>query len=216
MSGIWMRMQEIFAANSHAALDQIEDPQRMSRQILRDIDADLTALRQRMVAVLARGKTLRAERAKLERRRESAQRQAAEALRAGDESQARRQLETRLRCEREYAALAEPLQEAEQALEVLRAERDALLREREDLASQARLIQYRGATDTGLSDLYSRSLRRRERMAEFAQSWQTGSRSLAAARELREEELGHERDDDSGAIEDALARLRADLAGDEK
>lgn len=211
MSGLWLRMQEIFNANGHAALDQLENPIKMSQQLMRDLDQDLHQLRQRLVVTLARGKTLRAERSQLAARGSTAQHLATQAVVAGDDAAARRQLEIQLRAERDAALLAEPLREAEAALSALRGERDALLRERDELASQARLIQLGSQPDDLAEDLYSRSLRRRERMAGFADQWRHGSRSVMAAQELRDEELGTAASGASDQVEIALQALKAEL-----
>ena len=208
MPGLWKRMEDIFTANSHAKLDQLENPQHMSQQLLRELDEELEALRPRLVHCLATQRKLSQSCSKLQQQIQQHHDNAQTALSAGDEERARQQLSLKLRFEQELQQVHELASQNDRWAAALKQERSELLREREDLCSQARLIQLRSGL--GLSDSrtpYAQSMQRRERMERYAQSPQNSLNELLASHTLRREELGS--GEDEQAVDAALQGLKA-------
>ncbi|MGJ8669353.1 MAG: PspA/IM30 family protein [Oceanococcus sp.] len=212
MPGLWKRMEDMFTANSHAALDQVENPAHMSQQLLRELDAELDTLRPRLVECLATERKINQSRDKLNAQLIQHEKRAQSAILAKDETTARQQLRMKLQLEQEHEQLGGMAEQQAQWVAALKEERDELLREREELSSQARLISLRNglrgsaATHGG----YGQSLQRRERMTRYAERSGNGLNQLMASQNLRREELQQNSRDDEFAVDQALQQLKAE------
>ncbi len=218
MPTLWKRLDELFTARSHAVIDQLEDPAQMSQQLLRELDQDIDALRGQLVASLARQRKLQQSLGRLNRQVDAHGQRASKALQAGDEVTARHQLTLKLKLQQESSALQELSAQQERWSTGLREERSVLLREREELSSQARLIQLRSDLNDGINapmkDAYSASLQRRERMGRYSAQTESGLDELLAAQSLRREELDVQPQQDDSQVEEALAQLKSELSQD--
>lgn len=215
MPSLWKRMEQMLTANSHARLDQLENPAHMSQQILRDLDDELDGLRKQLLASVSRERKINASLVVLRKQSEAHDQRARQALSDGNEANARHHLNLKLKIEREIEQLQQLCQQQSCWTTSLREERAHLLREREELGSQARVISLRKAlqmdgTDVS-GDLYSKSVRRRERMARYSERVDGGLDELISAQALRAEELGQAQASDDLALEDALSALKRDL-----
>lgn len=215
MPSLWKRMEQMLTANSHARLDQLENPAHMSQQILRDLDDELDGLRKQLLASVSRERKINASLGVLCKQSEAHDQRARQALSDGNEANARHHLNLKLKLEREIEQLQQLCQQQSCWTTSLREERAHLLREREELGSQARVISLRKAlqmdgTDVS-GDLYSKSVRRRERMARYSEQVDGGLDELISAQALRAEELGQAQASDDLALEDALSALKRDL-----
>ena len=109
---VFKRVSDIISANIHHLLDRCEDPEKMCKQVVRELDAHVARVRQAVVQAIAHERQLRAV---LDQNREVAHEwaeRAAQALRDGEEELARRALRQKL----SYQKAADRLQtEWEQA-----------------------------------------------------------------------------------------------------
>ena len=202
MPSLWNRMRDIVSASSHASLDAIENPAVMSQQLMREIDDDLQEVSQRKLGQTA---TSHAQRART-------------ALQLGQEDQARHQLALQLQLDTEIEALTELAASQRQWIDSLKRERATLLREREELGAQARVIQLREGLQADQPrngpDPYSRAMQRRDRMRGYCDRVEAGLHDLRAAQELRQEELDHAPGAAAASepdVEAALAALKNDM-----
>lgn len=215
MPSLWKRMEQMLTANSHARLDQLENPAHMSQQILRDLDDELDVLRKQLLASVSRERKINASLDALKDQSTAHNARAREALAKADETQARHHLNLRLKLEREVAQLEQLATQQSAWTASLRDERAHLLREREELSSQARVISLRSALQIDGSDvsgdLYSKSIQRRERMARYSEKLDGGLDELISAQALRAEELGQARLPDECALDDAFDALKREI-----
>lgn len=212
MPTIFQRLEDIFTANSHAALDQIENPARMSQQLLRELDEDLNKLRGQLVAALARQRQLEQAQEKQQNKLSRCIDQARKAVVAEDEILARKKLGHKIRAEQELEQIQILRQQQNELVTALRQEREQLLQEREELGGQMRLIQIRNEFDParhGKTNIYSRSMQRRERMAGYAQSEHLEINEIIAGQSLRSEELDQCQEQTTDTIEAELTQLKA-------
>ena len=215
MPSVWKRMQEMFTANSHARLDQLENPAHMSQQLLRDLDDELDTLRRELLASVSREHKIESSLKALRGQAHNHQQQARRALTQQDEAPARHHLKLKLKLDAEVTQMEQLAAQQSRCSDSLRDERSHLLREREELSSQARVISLRSALhvnggDIG-RDLYSKSLQRRERMARYSQQLNSGLDELVAAQTLRAEEIGQVQLDDDDALDEAMNNLKRQL-----
>ena len=215
MPGIWKRIEHIFAANAHANLDEMENPAHMSQHILRELDQELDQLRQQLVAAVSREHKIKHSLTAITNPISAHQNKARTALSNGDEALAKHHLSLQLKLQQEASQLQELAGKQQRWSEALRNERTALLREREELSSQARIVSLRAGLNIskpGASkDLYSQSLQRRERMARYSASVDNGFDELIAAQTLRAEELGDMPSSSDLDIDAAMNALKLDI-----
>jgi len=120
ITSIISRMGRLADANVHHMIDLAEEPERMLKQLVREMDEQIVAARQALAHQAAGKKLLERQRnGHLEAAR-TAQEAAALVLHEGDEARARELLEQRLAEEEAAAAVAEPLAAAEDAAQRLR------------------------------------------------------------------------------------------------
>lgn len=148
ITSIIARMGRLADANVHHMIDLAEEPERMLKQLVREMDEQIVAARQALAHQAAGKKLLERQRnGHLEAAR-TAQEAAAQILREGDEARARELLEQRLAEEEAAAAVAEPLAAAEDAaqrlrgqLQRLQARRVEVERRRVELTLRQRVAQ---------------------------------------------------------------------------
>lgn len=215
MPSVWKRMQEMFTANSHAQLDQLENPAHMSQQLLRDLDDELDTLRRELLASVSREHKIESSLKALRSQALNHQQQARRALARQDEAPARHHLKLTLKLDAEVSQMEQLAAQQARCSDGLRNERSHLLREREELTSQARVISLRSALQVNggdiSRDLYSKSLQRRERMARYSERLNSGLDELVAAQTLRAEEIGQVQLDDDDALDEAVNSLKRQL-----
>jgi phage shock protein A len=124
--GIFKRIGDIISANLNDMTEHFEDPEKMLKQAIREMEESIADLTQQTAKVMANEKTVSRE---LERnRQQSAQWQdrAAKAVDAGDDDLARRALSRKKEHEKLIAALEDQLKAAEESTAVLRRQLDAM------------------------------------------------------------------------------------------
>ncbi len=214
MPNLWSRMNRIVTSNGHAALDKIENPLHMSQGILREVDDALERVRHALLTALSRFRQLEQACASLRKAVQHTTDRARKAVQQGDDARARDCLALQLGQQRELDQLEQMLEKQQTWLDSLRTERAALIAERQELASQARLIQLSqglvgSAADA--ADPYTASQQRRERMANYAGRTETQVHELQSAQTLRAEEAGPQLDAERLDVDAALEQLKREL-----
>jgi phage shock protein A len=222
--GILQRAADIFAANLHDAVDRFEDPERMLRHAVREIEelVDTTT------AAVAR--SIATEKLLVKQQREHAaeadvwQRRAGEAIAAGDEALARRAVKRRLDCESAAASLDRQIADARAANATLRRQLELLREKHAAVRSKLTLLcAQRTAADAQRLVLAKtrsahgnvKALARFERFGERVQFAQAEAEALL---ELEtggdaEIELRFRQEADERAIDDEIERLKAARQG---
>ena len=124
------RMSELLKANLNDLLDQAEDPVRMVRQVIRQLDDEIVVLRGQLQAAEARVVRRRGRLDESTATQGMWTRRAEEAVDAGDDTAGRQALKARRTCEEESKGLEAAWWEARQ-------ERDAIAKRLLELENQA-------------------------------------------------------------------------------
>jgi phage shock protein A len=163
---LFRRIADIVSANLNEMVDRFEDPEKMLRQAVREMERAVGSALDRAVAVVAQEKLLARQVSEVRRQAELWHRRAAGAVQAGDDSLARRALvrfveHQRLaatleeqqasasgvscRLRREIEALREKLAEAKRRVAVLTASRQVAKTRTQLLAFSPRSSDFAGA-----------------------------------------------------------------------
>lgn len=212
------RINTILTANLNDLVDRFEDPEKMLRQAIREMDDAIAAATSAAARSIAGQKLLDKE---IESRHAQAarwQRNAVSAVGARDDERARRALTRRLEQERLAEILEEQRAAAETMIARLRRRIEAMKRKRADarhvlieLAARHCVAQaQRRLGDTFLCDSSAGVFDRFERLRQRVELAEAEAESLL---ELSADESLTDRDDeDSEAIEQELTKLKAGRA----
>lgn len=193
---VFKRLSDIISANIHHLLDRCEDPEKMCKQVVRELESNLGQVRQAVVKAMAAERQLRRG---LDQNRDIAvewSERAEQALRDGDEALARRALRQKVEHQRaadrlqsqweQAAASAEELRSQlvilEQKLREARRYRDMLIARQRAAEAKRRVVRSQ-ATLSSFEDRFQQL----GRMAEVVQRLEL---EVAAEAELRTEEEG--------------------------
>lgn len=219
MASLMARIREMLSAQAHHGLDEIEDPDVMAQQVLRDLADDLQSAQRARVVAMGAKKRLEQERAQLLEDADAWETRAEALLRAGDEAVARQALQRAVASRAQAQSLERPLMSADQSVQRVRLQVEQLKRELAE--AQARAAQIRAsqhAADAAgaalrFRDHYSRAMERAQKMDRLARRAGGLEAEAAAAAELVEEAQSLERDADrvtsAVEVEAAMAALRA-------
>lgn len=223
MASLMARIREMVSAHAHHGLDEIENPDAMAQQVLRDLTDDIQAAQRALVVALGAHKRLEQERSRLT---EDASRWDAKAealLRAGDERLAREALQRAATARAQAQARERPQASAQQAVQRVRLQVEQL---RHELAeAQIRAAEIRAsqtaAEAAGVAmrfrDHYSRAMERAQKMERLAQKAGGLEAEAAAAAELVDEARGLDREAERVTVavdvDSALAALKARVQG---
>ena len=219
-----VRIREMVTAHSHHALDEAENPQVMAQQMLRELGEDLVRANQALVTALGAEK-------QLQRQQHQARTEAAEwQVRAermvvnGGEALARSALERAVAAQACAADHENPIEIARKSVQRLR-EQTARLKSEWDtararcaqIAANQNAAQALGAASR-LGDQYSRAMQRVQRLDQLSRKSAALDCEAEAAAELLGERERLDRDiariDQAGAVDAAMASLKAKLAED--
>jgi phage shock protein A len=146
--GIFRRVGDIISANVNDLVDRFEDPEKMLKQAILEMEAAVARALDGAVRVIANERLLTRQLDENQRQIECCQRRAEAAVRAGDDAAARRALRRKVECARLAAALEDQRAAAEAAARKLRTQIDALrVRLNEARRKQATLIARQRAAD---------------------------------------------------------------------
>jgi len=223
MPSLLHRIRSLVTAQAHHQIDEIENPQVMAAQVLRELGDDLQQANQALVVSLGAEK-------QLQRQREAAGAEAADwelkaerLLESGDEIRARGALERAVQSRDRSQALETPLAAAQRATARLREQVQRLKAELETARGRAAVINANQTAATALgsaaraSDSYTRAMDRAQQMDRLSQKASRCESEAEAAAELLNEDGRFEREvaqiDLAAAVDARLAELKARLAG---
>ena len=219
MASLMTRIRAMVNAHAHHSLDEIENPDVMAQQVLRDLSDDLQAAQRALVVALGAHKRLEQERVRLTEDAGEWDAKAEVLLRADDERLAREALQRAASARAQARARERPLASAQQAAQRVRQQVEQL--KREFAEAQIRAAEIRAsqtaAEAAGVAvrfrDHYSRALERAQRMDRLAQKAGGLEAEVAAAAELLDEAQGLDREAErvtlAVEVDGALASLKA-------
>jgi phage shock protein A len=223
MASIFKRIGDVLSANVNDLIDRVEDPERMVKQVIREIEDSVAEARSAVVEAVASEKRLQKE---LElARRESADwlEKAEEALQAGDEDLARKALETKKGHDRAVKRLEPSWDSARQASEALKGQLRILEQKLEEarqkqaaLVSRQRVAEARDRMGKSM-DRFQAGIaatenfaRMESRVATMEARAEAASEVLGGAasvdRDIQKAQIAHE-------VENELTALKKKLAG---
>ncbi len=129
--GIFSRFNDIINANINALLDRAEDPEKIIRLVIQEMEDTLVEVRSNAARTIAEHKTLQRRLQRLRREAAEWERKAELAVRKGREDLARAALAEKALVERAVAAMADDLEEVDHQLAKLN---DDIARLQEKLA----------------------------------------------------------------------------------
>lgn len=213
--GIFSRATEIVNSNINALLDKAEDPEKMVRLIIQEMEETLVEVRTTSARAIAERKTLSRREASLEKDVAEWERKAELAIRKDRDDLARGALAERARAEaaaealvKESAALDETLAKLNGDMETLQAKlKDAKARQNAIVmrgkAARSRLGIRRQLSDHSVDDAMMRFEQYESRIDDLegqVESYDVGQRTLAAEIDAL---------DDDEKVDEELQRLKA-------
>jgi phage shock protein A len=192
------RLIAIWKSHFNEALDQLEDPEKMARQLVRDMEVAVDKTTAAVAGALADQRRLERERQRHQARAEEYRREAEAAVEAGDEARARQALERKAGLTQQLDDLGRALEESKQVSSRLREELDQL---------RASLRQAQARQGALIARYQSAKLQRR---------WGEGTAPDLQRLEqrLKEGPQGFEQLEQRIEAAEAEAQLRRELAGE--
>lgn len=118
--GLFQRISDIISANLNEMTDSFEDPERMLKQAIREMEQSIADATQETAKVLANEKLIAKELANNERQADDWQRKAEQAVGAGDDNLARKALSRKQEHQKLVTALQDQLNAAQDASRTLK------------------------------------------------------------------------------------------------
>ncbi len=143
--GLFTRISDIINANLGSLLDRAEDPQKMVRLIIQEMEAGLVSERRNLARYLAEQKTLTQQRRRIEQAMSDWQARAELALEKGREDLARGALIEKGKQQQLLAALTQECQAVEEGIVKLQAEIQLLEAKLDDARARQQAMQLRSA-----------------------------------------------------------------------
>lgn len=219
MATLLSRIRGLVAAQAHRAVDQAENPQLMSHQLVRDLTTELANANRGLVAAMGAKRQLQRSRERMEQEAADWERNAETLLRKSEEGLTREALERAVALRQGVESLAQPLQRAAGAVERLRGQVGRLRAELGRVRQRVAVIDVHQAAAHALrragqaDDAYTRALDRAQELERYERS---ADCEAEAAGELLDEQDRLERSvarlSADGAVDEALAALRSRIA----
>jgi phage shock protein A len=222
--GFFKRISDIVSANLNDIAEEYEDPEKMLRQAIREMEQSIADATQQTAKVMANEKTLVRE---LERNRgQSAQWQgrAEQAVESGDDELARKALTRRREHDKLVSALEDQLTEARDAsaalrrqLEGMKAKLSEARRNLTTLAARKRAADFRKARDSQATcesfDLDDNAFSRFDRLKAKVEQAEAEAEAMSELRGLSAvaEDEPADATDDSVDVTDELSALKRKL-----
>jgi len=124
--GFFSRLSDIVSANINELLDRMEDPDKMMKQLVREMEQAVREAKDALVKAIAQEKLIEKEISANEKKIEQWQARAQEAVKAGRDDLARRALELKHECQDVLAALRPELKGAAEASNAMRTQLRAI------------------------------------------------------------------------------------------
>ncbi len=196
--GIFQRIADIISANLTDLTDQLENPEVMLKQVIREMETSINEVTEQTAKAMANEKTINRE---LERNRQQAEEwrnRATKAVDAGDDELARRALSRKKEHEKLIAALEDQLESAKEASGVLKRQLDAMKaklaeakRNYSTLAARKRAAEFRKRVDAQAvgagTDVETDAFAKFERLRSKVEQAEAEAEAMA---ELRRSEPG--------------------------
>ena len=220
--GLISRINDLFLANAHHAIDQAENPEVMLKQVIRDMDRNIQDARTAVVSAVAGEKQLGAQVDHHRRVAADMERKAEVALKAGREDLAREALARKIDhdgiaadLERSRSGASEICTRLKTQLDVLLAKRADAFRRKEVLIARQRAAEARSRLTRSLAAA-SINDTSGEKMTRMQQRVVEMEAEAAAVIEVLEEPKQLEKDiaeiETAAQVDEALAALKARIA----
>lgn len=217
-----LRIREMVTAHSHHTLDEIENPQIMSQQMLRDLGEDLARANRALVTALGAEKQLLRQQQQARAEAAEWQVRAERVLATSGEALARSAMERAVGAETRANEQEKPLETARRTVQRLREQVSRLKSEWEtararcaQIAANQNAAQALGAASR-MGDHYSRAMDRAQRLDQLSRKSAAMDCEAEAAAELlgEHEQLDREvaRADQNAAVDAAMESLKAKIA----
>ena len=118
--GLFQRISDIISANLNEMTESFEDPEKMLRQAIREMEQSIADATQETAKVMANQKLLAKELANNQRQMQEWQRKAEVAVQAGDDDLAKKALSRKREHQKLVVALQDQLNSAEEASQTLK------------------------------------------------------------------------------------------------
>lgn len=223
--GIFKRISDIVSANLNDLVEDFEDPERMLKQVIREMEESISEVTRQTAKAMANEKTLSRE---LERNRQQVEQwqgRAKAAVESDDDELARKALSRKNEYAKVVTALEDQIESAHGASVTLKHQLDAMKaklaegkRNLATLSARKRAADFRGrmeAVATGATtDVDENAFSKFERMKAKVEQAEAAAEAMS---ELRGETAGDSLGDDD-AVEDVdvaaeLAELKKELKG---
>lgn len=223
--GVFSRLTDIVQANLNALLDRAEDPEKMIRLIIQEMNDTLVEVRSSAVRIIADKKELERRLNDLARAADDWERKAETALRHGREDLARGALTEKSKLAKRIADETEQLRHIEDALSKANDDIGRLQAKLDDAKSREAALAARHKTaqarvklretlhDPRVADAFARFDQAERTLDELegrAESYDMGKKPDGRRKSLTEEIADLETEN---AVNDDLARLKARLNG---
>lgn len=139
--GILQRFSDIMSANVNALLDKAEDPEKMVDQCIRNLNSDLSKVKEETAAIMAEEKRAKRELDECGEEIEKMQDLAVKAVEAGNEEDAKKFLSKKAQLADKQEALGKNYETAKQNAENMRAMHDKLVKDLEELESRRETVK---------------------------------------------------------------------------
>lgn len=217
------RIPKILEANINALLDKCEDPAKMIDQLLVDYKRDLADVKADTVEVMANLKLAEKRLAECDEKIAKKQKAAENALRAGNEGDARTILASKQKLEAQRTSLAENVSVCKQNVTLMKDGYNKLVQNIEDLeqrkdAAKAKISLAKAqegisktaslAGSTKTLDAFAKYEEEAERRLAEATAGAELDAQTATAEDLTDKYAGGE---DNSSVDDELAQLKASL-----
>ena len=225
MATLLSRIRGLIVAQAHHAVDQAENPQLMSHQLVRDLSTELAAANRGLVAALGAERQLQRSRERMAQEAADWDRTAETLLRKGEEGLTREALERAVALRQGVEALAQLLRRAAATVARLRSQVGRLRAELGRVRQRVAVIDVQQAAARALhsagqaGDAYGRALDRAQELERYEQQAETVDCEAEAAGDLLDEQDRLERSvaklGADAAVDEALAALRRKIAAGE-
>ena len=223
--GVFSRMTDIINSNINSMLDQAEDPQKMIRLIIQEMEDTLVEVRSSSARVLAERKAAARRLEQMQVEADSWEGKAKLAIGKGREDLARAALQEKLAIEEELAVINGELQATDEHIEQLNEEVGKLQQKLSDAKAKQKALLMRSQTVE--SRIKVKRQMQREKLDDAFQRFDHFERRMDNLEgQLEAMDLGREVSPDLAAEIDALQedeqingelqRLKAELEGAEK
>ena len=142
-NGIVTRLVRLFKAHTHDAIDAIEDPSAVARQVVRDMDSEIEKCQKVAVSVGTDRNVMVRLLEDTRKEAETWNAKAAKAFKSGQEDLAKKALSYAVQAEKRQAGLEKSLSLLNPKLDDLKARIEALQRRRQDTEHQLALLDAR-------------------------------------------------------------------------